>query len=127
MVQKTLKCCWQWLHLYNPLMLGDDLHHIFKATLHMLNSSHGILLKRGCNYKMINVSLTNTPPLQLSPLSPHPLTSFLSVLAPDPAPRSTPIHFSSTHLSSKSKITTYHMKVGDRKHRGNGSKMNYMG
>lgn len=125
MVQKTLKGCW--LHLYNPLILWDDLHHIFKATPHMLSSSHGILLKRWCNYKMINVSLTNAPTLQLFPLSAHPLTSVLSA---DSASHSTLVHFSSksqTHFSSKTKITTYHMKVGDRRYRANGSKINYMG
>ena len=39
-----LKHCWHWLYLYNPLMQGDDLQHFFKATLHVLSSSHDALL-----------------------------------------------------------------------------------
>lgn len=73
MVQKTPKSCWHWLRSYNPLMLGDDLHHIFKATLHVLNSSHGIILKKGINYKMMLLR-THTHWLPLS-LQVHPWSS----------------------------------------------------
>ena len=93
----TAKCCWHWLHLYNLLMLRDDLHHIFKATLHTLNSSHDILLnikKRGCNYNIISVSLCSTPTLHTFSPSPHPLT----FLYPDPSPLSP-----QNDLSSKKK------------------------
>lgn len=56
-------------------------------------------------------------------LSISPPTDFLS-LYPDPTPLSPQSSKSKIHFSSKSKMTTYHMKVGDRKYRGNGPKLN---
>lgn len=84
MVQKILRCCW--LHLYNPLSCWEMISVISSKQLFVCSILH--MLQKS-DYKTINVSLTNTPTLQLS-LSAHPLTSILSVFAADSASFSTP-------------------------------------